>query len=372
MEIQNNDQPAEAPLISVVIPVYNAEKYLEKCLDSVLASSLSGIEVICVDDGSEDRSLQILNAYRQKDSRVRVLTQQHLFAGAARNAGIRAAAGKYIHFLDSDDEVTPGAYEKLYRTAEAAEAEVCECLYINTNAETGEIMSRPKYRPVDERLPLRVSSGGETAASLIYGHVVPWNKLYLREFLTGRDIYFDGLICAEDRSFYFDVIFKAERIVRITERLVKHRRCISSSLDGSDIRARHFDVEFRSFERIWEIIGDAPNKIKAMVLDCCVADCYYWYQRVIGTEYDAAVRDQLRVFWQPYLPVLGTGIRKTWWCMWYVGLRVEKMPGLYGRFTRFLYCCWEKTSKHPGPLAYLARRACKATLLRLPNVLIGK
>ena len=124
-------------MVSVVIPVYNSEKYLEKCLDSVLASTFSDLEILCVDDGSGDRSMEILRAYVHKDPRIRILAQDHQFAGAARNAGIKAATGRYIHFLDSDDEIMPDAYEKLAEAAEASRADVCECLYLFRNELTG-------------------------------------------------------------------------------------------------------------------------------------------------------------------------------------------------------------------------------------------
>ena len=100
--------------VSVVIPVYNVEKYLPACLDSVLSQSLREIEVICIDDASPDRSGEILDDYAARDARVRVLhlTENHM-QGYGRNRGIEMAEGKYIYLLDSDDMITPDAMEKL-------------------------------------------------------------------------------------------------------------------------------------------------------------------------------------------------------------------------------------------------------------------
>ncbi len=289
------------PAISVVIPVYNTEKYIRKCLDSVISSTFPDIEIICIDDGSSDHSLEILREYSQRDPRIRILTQDHQYAGAARNAGIDAASGKYIHFLDSDDEIFPEAYEKLYETAEANQAEVCECLYINTDAATGEVISRPNFLKYDQDKLLPLKNASQNAFSLIYGHVIPWNKLYLREFLTGSSIYFDDLICAEDRSFYFNVIFHAKKIIRIPDRLMNHRLNIKTSLDGSDIRLQHFDVEFRSFENIMDISRDATKIIKAMLLRACMIDSLYFYSVSLGTKYEENVRNQMCDYWRPYL-----------------------------------------------------------------------
>ena len=91
------------PLVSVIVPVYNMSKYLRQCLDSVLSQTLKEIEIICVDDGSTDDSLEILSEIAVKDSRVRVLQQENKGSGAARNYGISEARGEYIAFMDSDD-----------------------------------------------------------------------------------------------------------------------------------------------------------------------------------------------------------------------------------------------------------------------------
>lgn len=92
---------------SVVIPVYNAELYLERCLDSVRAQTIRDIEIICVDDGSTDRSAAMLERYARLDPRIRVIRQQNEFAGAARNKGLADARGTFVYFMDSDDYISP-------------------------------------------------------------------------------------------------------------------------------------------------------------------------------------------------------------------------------------------------------------------------
>lgn len=106
-----------APLVSVIIPVYNVESYLPRCLDSVLGQSLRDIEVICIDDGSSDASLAVLREYAGRDERVRVIAQTNLGVSAARNAGLDAAKGKWVAFVDSDDEVMPDIWESLLAEA---------------------------------------------------------------------------------------------------------------------------------------------------------------------------------------------------------------------------------------------------------------
>ncbi|HJD96893.1 glycosyltransferase, partial [Mailhella massiliensis] len=102
------------PFLSVIIPVYNVEKYLARCLDSVLAQSFSDMEIICVDDGSTDSSPDILRAYAARDARIRLIHQKNRGIAAARNAGLDAAAGRYVAFVDSDDAVTPDIYKSIF------------------------------------------------------------------------------------------------------------------------------------------------------------------------------------------------------------------------------------------------------------------
>lgn len=106
------------PKISIIIPVYNAEKYLHECLDSVVSQTFKDIEIICIDDGSADNSYQVLQGYADKDSRFVILQQENKGAGAARNKGIEIAKGEFLAFLDSDDYYADyTVLEKLYNSA---------------------------------------------------------------------------------------------------------------------------------------------------------------------------------------------------------------------------------------------------------------
>lgn len=100
--------------VSIIIPVYNAEKYLGKCLESLLSQTLQEMEIICVDDGSSDGSPEILKRFQERDGRVRILTQENQYAGAARNNGMKEAQGEYLLFLDADDFFENTLLEKVY------------------------------------------------------------------------------------------------------------------------------------------------------------------------------------------------------------------------------------------------------------------
>ena len=112
------------PKVSVIIPVYNTAEFLRQCLDSIVNQTLQDIEIICVDDGSTDASLDILHEYASNDSRITILTQQNKGAGVARNTGMQIAHGEYLAFFDSDDFFDLRLFEKVTRKADATNADI--------------------------------------------------------------------------------------------------------------------------------------------------------------------------------------------------------------------------------------------------------
>ncbi len=113
-----------SPLISVIIPIYNVEKYLQRCLDSVLVQTLSNIEIICVNDGATDNSASILCEFAKKDSRIKIINQENQGLSVARNNGFAVALGTYIYFLDSDDFIHPQLFEITYNLASKENADI--------------------------------------------------------------------------------------------------------------------------------------------------------------------------------------------------------------------------------------------------------
>ena len=128
--------------ISVIVPVYNQEKHIGRCLDSILGQSLEDIEVILVDDGSTDSTPEILRSYQQKDPRITILQQQNLYAGVARNNGLAAAQGDYAIFWDSDDYFAEDALESLYREIIETDADICVGNATKEDVQTGIVRER--------------------------------------------------------------------------------------------------------------------------------------------------------------------------------------------------------------------------------------
>ncbi len=183
------------PLISVIIPVYRTEKYLRKCVDSVLAQTYANLEIILVDNGSPDRCGQICDEYAQKDKRIRVIHQTNQGVSAARNAGLEIATGEYIAFVDSDDYIEPDMYEYLYGLIIKDNTSMSMC---NICQDEGYHTKKQTEQPYVLISALDIFEYGS-----IWGYV--WNKLYRRNFIS--DWRFNT-----DTSYWEDGFFNFELI----------------------------------------------------------------------------------------------------------------------------------------------------------------
>jgi glycosyltransferase involved in cell wall biosynthesis len=171
------------PKISVIIPVYNAEKYLRQCLDSVVNQTLKDIEIICINDGSTDNSLQILNEYASKDRRIIVINQNNSGIGAARNSGLKVAQGHYIGFVDSDDWVDLTYYETLYNEAIKNNADLVRTSYFyeyKNHQEKEKFLSGLFQRKIFKKESLYLTVNEHT--------VIIWNAIYRRKYLFENKI----------------------------------------------------------------------------------------------------------------------------------------------------------------------------------------
>ena len=136
--------------VSLVVPIYNSSKYLNKCIDSLVNQTLKDIEIILINDGSTDKSLEILKNYQQKDNRIKILTQNHKKQGKARNYGISVAQGEYIGFVDSDDWCELDMFEKLYEKAIKTDSDITMCAVTTYNDNNnGEFSQANTYANLD-------------------------------------------------------------------------------------------------------------------------------------------------------------------------------------------------------------------------------
>ncbi len=194
----------EQPLVTVIIPVYNAAPELARCIESVRRQSYRNLEIYLVNDGSKDASGPICHMYERVDSRVHVIDQENAGVSAARNAGIAAAHGKYIQFVDSDDYLAPSATATLLERAERAGADMVIASYYRVLNDSKSVFGFLKRRDVmDQREFARELM--EEPASFYYG--VLWNKLYRSALI--RD---NGVCCRAEFNWSEDFLFNLEYI----------------------------------------------------------------------------------------------------------------------------------------------------------------
>lgn len=219
------------PKVSVIMPVYNGEKYLEQCMDSVCAQSMKEIEIICVDDGSSDRSLGILQKYADKDSRVKIITQQNGGAGKARNTGMKKATGEYLIFLDSDDFFEKDMIAKAYEEAEQYQADFVVFNSDQYHMDTKKYVQNPwvvRKRDIPPYMPFSFRELTDNVFKTFVGWA--WDKLYKRSFVEKHGLYFQEQRTTNDMLFVFSSIVLAEKIVFLDEILVHQRRGGKESL----------------------------------------------------------------------------------------------------------------------------------------------
>lgn len=215
---------ASSPLASIIVPVYNSEHYLRECLDSIVGQTLRDMEIICVDDGSTDESLALLQEYAARDGRIQVLQQQNQGGGAARNTGLDAARGDYLAFWDSDDFFEPDALETALSRCQETDADVAifGARGFNDKTKTFNEIAwllkseyLPEVNPFSRRdVPLYIFNISVAA---------PWNKLYRREFILEKNLRFQPLQRANDVLFVYLALAEAERIVFIDRVLCSFR-----------------------------------------------------------------------------------------------------------------------------------------------------
>lgn len=209
--------------ISVVLPVYNVEHYLEECLNSLVAQTLRDIEIICINDCSIDGSLPILTGYAVRDSRIKIINQkENRGQSAARNRGLRTAVGKYVYFMDSDDYLAANnALERMYAACIVDDIDI-----LSFNHRTIGMEEREYIRDIDHNT---IVNGKMYLQHPGMGGVMLWLRLYRRKYLESLDFAFIPGIIAEDDEALPRVYYDAQKVKHINDVLVVYRRRIGSS-----------------------------------------------------------------------------------------------------------------------------------------------
>lgn len=216
-------EEVKKPKVSVILPVYNVGKYLRQSLDSLISQTLQEIEIICVNDGSTDDSYEILEEYKAKDPRIKVIHKENKGTGAARNDGLRLATGECIGFVDPDDWVKPNMFERLYNEIKEKNLDIVMCMpdgYDEKNA-----VNAPFPYFVDANFENIIDDrvfNWRDLSPFAYPMCV-WNKLYTKELFDKNNIEFAEGLDFEDHKVIFGTLLTAQRMYFIREKLYVYR-----------------------------------------------------------------------------------------------------------------------------------------------------
>lgn len=223
------------PKVSVIIPVHNVERYLGECVKSIIGQTLKEIEIICVDDGSTDDSLKILQEYAAKDARIMVLHQANTNAGVARNVGLAVARGEYLSFLDSDDFFEPDMLASLYKRAKEQQAQICVYGSNCFDMEKGMTYPMP-WGLKKEQLPAAECFSGEDIRKYIYNFSISWvwNKFFETKYIRENQIRFQSIRRTNDLYFVYLALSLADRITTLDRPLIHYRKGHGNNLQATN------------------------------------------------------------------------------------------------------------------------------------------
>jgi glycosyltransferase involved in cell wall biosynthesis len=242
------------PAVSIIVPIYNISQYLQECLDSLLDQTFSDIEIILVDDGSTDDCPQICDAYEKKDSRVKVIHKPNAGLVSARKAGLRAAKGRYIGYVDGDDWIEPDMYARMYQTLTEQKVDIVMCgRYEDTmDVHRAVYQGLPEGRYDKSALqkevyPRMIVNGAFFEWGLFPGQ---WDKLFRRECLESFQMEVDdGISMGEDAACVYPCLLHAESIYVMRDCLYHYRQSTTSmvkKIGDAKTERKKYDILYHS------------------------------------------------------------------------------------------------------------------------------
>jgi len=269
--------------VSVIIAVYNTGKYLRQCLDCIVNQTLRNIEIICVNDGSTDNSLDILNEYAARDERVKVVSKENegLGGAPARNLGLTMAQGEYVSVLDSDDDFELDMLEKMARKAEETSADIVVCggmEHDNRNGHKIKVQSILNEKVIPEKAIFSYKDCPNNIYQLTQG--MAWNKLFRRAFLDKHNLRFQRIKYTDDAYFVFAYMVLAEKIAIVNEPLTCYHTFTGSS--QTDGLAAYPESAYLPYVELKKSLIDwgIYETVKQSFVNCAATFIRYFYDKI--------------------------------------------------------------------------------------------
>ena len=241
--------------LSVIVPVYNVEQYLDKCLDSLVNQTLKDIEIIVVNDASPDNSKKIINKYMKKYKNIKYYEKENGGQGSARNLGLKYATGEFVAYVDSDDYVDYDMFEKMYNKAKEESANVVICGHKVVDME-GKILD-----------VLYPSIYKDATLDIIYGNMAVWNKIYKKELI---DVDFREKLWYEDIDFTAKLLFNEDNVAFVDEALYNYLLRPGSTMNNTNVKRNlellpAFDSMISYFEDK-SVLNDVYDKLEFLAV----------------------------------------------------------------------------------------------------------
>ena len=274
--------------VSIIVPFHNVEKYISKCLTSLIYQSLEDIEIICINDASTDNSKKIVQKYLENDKRIILLNVDNVSGQSyARNLGMEVASGEYIGFVDSDDWIELDMFEKMYNKAKSVDSDItmCQAQLYDDKEQTFYTNDYYSLKSL-EKYGDKVFTPEETKDEILNINVVLWNKIYKREFLQNTLVKFQDGYIYEDLPFFFETYLKAQRINILWEAPYYYRQNRQfSTMQNSDKKV--YD-RIPMVERTYNVLKQAQffEEKKAEIISWIIDDIFHRYTLLEDKYYE--------------------------------------------------------------------------------------
>ena len=278
------------PAVSIIMPIYNASKFLKESLGGLTQQTLKNIEIICVNDGSTDNSLDLMKRYAQADARIKIIDKANSGYGNTMNEGMKIATGEYIGILEPDDFADVEMYERLYSIAKEKDAEVVKSNYY----EYSTAQDKSTFFEVLNGLCYDTVTSAEENERIIFMRPCIWSAIYKRELLEAKHIVFNETPGAsyQDTAFAFKVWVSANRVVFVKDAFLNYRIDNENSSVKSSGKVFSICDEFQSMHAFLNESKTKKEKYIKM-LQVLKLDSYTWNLNRIAPEFQNAFRDQI-------------------------------------------------------------------------------
>ena len=266
--------------LSIIVPCYKVEKYLPRCLDSLVNQTLKDIEIICINDGSPDNCLKILKDYQKKyKDKIVIIDKKNEGVWKGRKDGIRKATGEFIGFVDSDDYVALDYAEKLYNKAVKENADISVCGFDRIDLDTGKLYSRVMCKNEDKVIDIEKDPGG-----LLELNGAPWNKIYKAELLKKQADLEHPPKILDDMMFLLLIYLNAKKIVFVNKSLVYYM--VREGSIVTTIKKEQIESTYRAMVEVRRVYEESENRVNMLKILDAMAFLHLGVSLMFRLSYD--------------------------------------------------------------------------------------